>query len=256
MVNLSNTACIKDKIKAFYTLEYIRDKKKQNLTKIFEDTTLIDLMNNLSAPVIDNNLTILCKSIINDEYAKNLPSSFQVDNFDIESESDMNKIYTLIREVIEKAIFLLSLKNKQNESYHDHFEYKLTKSEENIQDEINKCDDVEDPELDELINNFITKSDEKGTESNVNINTNIIQNFVESLFVYDNKKSISKSFRATLENMVINNILSNMIQSNYSEYIYKFDIDPDKFNTFKNYDNNYSISSKSLKVTDDEFNTE
>ena len=256
MVNLSNAACIKDKIKAFYTLVYIRDKKKENLTKIFEDTTLIELMNNLSSSVIDNNLNILCKSIINDEYAKNLPSSFQTDNFDIESESDMNKIYALIKEVIEKAIFLLCLKNKQNETHHDHFEYKLTKSEENIQDEINKCDDVEDPQLDELINNFITKDDEKGNEAGANINTNIIQNFVESLFVKDNKKqqSISNSFRATLENMVINNILSNMIQSNYSEYIYKFDIDPDKFNTFKNYD--YSISSKSLKVTDDEFNTE
>jgi hypothetical protein len=205
--------------------------------------------------MIDNNLNFLCKNIITDEYAKNLPSSFNSDSFDLDSESDMDRIFTLIREIVDKAIFLICLKNKKSDVHSDLFEYKLTRSEKNVQDEINKSYD-NDPHLEELISNFISKDIEKDN-SNTAINNNIIQNFVENFFVKENRKqNLSNSFRATLENIVINNILSSILQSNYSEYIYKFDIDPDKLNNvLRNYDN-YSVSSRSLKITDDEFNTE
>lgn len=235
---------------------YIYERKQSNEDKIIEDSLVIEMMNNLSKDVLENNIINLCKAIASDEYAKNLPSSFSADNIDIHSDSDINKIYKLIKEVIDKAIYLLTIKNKIGEVNMDPFEYKLTKSEENIQDEIDKYNE-NDPHIEELIDNFIAKDSDNDDSRLDNINNNIIQNFVESLLVKEkNKQSLSSSFRTTLENIVLNNILSSMIQSNCSEYIYKFNIDPDKFHTFKNYDLNYSLSSKSLKVTDDEFNTE
>lgn len=253
-------------MKAYYTMMFIKQKlhgMNENINiindNILEDHILTDIINTIPLNELDGYINQLCKSIVNDEYSKNINSNIlSCDSININSIDDVDKMEKFIKEIIEKALYIMSIKYIKNKSEsNDQFEFKLTTSEKNVQEKINEYNDAsENNDIDGLISNFISKDIDKEYNTNIDLNNTLIHNFVENFYnkehisIKKEFKGLNKNLKNTLENIVINNILSTIIQSNYSDFIYKYDIDSDNLtNLFRNYENINNLN-KSINFED------
>jgi hypothetical protein len=139
---------------------------------------------------IDQYINSLCESILKDDYVQGilLKSGTTIEKVDVSDVQFVKLMESILSEVIKKAVFLYCLK------YTNSIDGSEKKSHTTSV----------------IINDFIASE----TKDKVEKNDNVVQNLLGHVFKLENnnEKTTKGSFRSTLENMIINNIFSTIIQ--------------------------------------------